>query len=115
MKKIAFIESPYVKYDPSLDDEEKKNPNPFPEKMAMTVAFIEQHGLPPEVKRTKKWKKQHKKTALSPLQAELLTVFAIDPSDKQMQQLKDFLHQLFGEQLHNSKTKAKQAIEMVAV
>jgi hypothetical protein len=114
MKKIAFIESPYVKYDPSLDDEEKKNPNPFPEKMAATVAFIEQHGLPPEVKRTKKWKKKHKEPSLSALQTELLTVFAIEPSVKQMQQLKDFLHQLFGEQLHKEKAEAKQEIVIVA-
>lgn len=57
MKKTAFIEHPKITYDPSLDDEEKKNPNPFPEKMALAIATIEKYGLPPHIKRTKKAKK----------------------------------------------------------
>jgi hypothetical protein len=114
MKKITFSENPYVTYDPSLDDEEKKNPNPFPEKMAMTIALIEEYGLPPEVKRTKKWKKKHKESSLSTLQSELLTVFDINPSVTQMQQLKDFLYQLFGEQLNQSKKITKREAELVA-
>ena len=100
----------------TLNPEMKVYAHPFPEKMTATVTFIEEYGLPPEVKHTKKWKKKHKEPSLSPLQAELLTVFAIEPSNNQMQQLKDFLHQLFGEQLlaSKTKTKVKQEIEMVA-
>ena len=57
MKKTAFIESPYCVYDPSLDDIEKNNPNPFPEKMARAIAFLEEHGLPSEMEKPKKSKK----------------------------------------------------------
>lgn len=109
MKKTAFIESPYCKYNPSLDDEEKNNPNPFPQKMASAIAFIEKHGLPPEVKQSKKWKKKHKKRSLSTLQNELLTVYTFDPTEQQMQQLKDFLAQLFPNKM---KLPIKQEVEM---
>jgi hypothetical protein len=101
MQKTAFI----CEYDPSLDDDEKNDPNPFPEKMAWAIATIEKHGVPPGVKRTKKGKKQHKKDkkakklALSTLQNELLNVYTFDPTEQQMQQLKDFLAQLFPDKL----------------
>ncbi len=114
MKKTSFIESPYCEYDPSLDDEEKNDPNPFPEKMASAIAFIDKHGLPPEVKQSKKWKKKLKKAkklALSTLQNELLNVYTFDPTEEQMQQLKDFLGQLFPDKLQPS---VKQEEEMVA-
>ncbi len=103
MKKTAFVESPYNTYDPSLDDDEKNNPNPFPEKMAMAVEFIEKHGLPPHIKHTKK---AHR----SAQQTEVLTVFSVDPTEKQMQQLKDFLHQLFGEGITKLEVKQKKRI-----
>jgi hypothetical protein len=101
MKKIAFVESPHNTYDPSLDAEEKNNPNPFPEKMAMAIEFIEMHGLPPHIKHTKKSKKKVQ-------QAEVLTVFSVDPSEKKMQQLKDFLHELFGDELVKLEVKHKE-------
>ena len=93
MKKTTFIESSYNSYDPSLDEEEKNNPDPFPEKMASAMATIEKYGLPPHIKQTKK----SEKTNRSAQQTEVLTIFSVDPTEKQMEQLKDFLHQLFGE------------------
>lgn len=106
MKKTAFIEHPNITYDPSLDDEEKNNPNPFPEKMALAIATIEKYGLPPHIKRTKK----AEKALHSTLQTEVLTVFSIDPTEKQMQQLKDFLHQLFGKELVKFEVKQRGKI-----
>jgi hypothetical protein len=96
MKKNAFIERLSCTYDPRLDDEEKNNPNPFPEKMALAIATIEQYGLPNHIM----YPKKQKQPTLSPLQAELLAVYEnIEPTDMQMLELKAFLQQLFGEQL----------------
>lgn len=106
MKKTTFIESSHIKYDPSLDTEEKNNPNPFPEKMELALATIEKYGLPPHIKRTKKREKPHYSTR----QTEVLTVFSIDPTEKQMEQLKDFLHQLFGNELIKLEVKQKKKI-----
>jgi hypothetical protein len=106
MKKTAFIENPRSTYDPSLDDDEKNNPNPFPEKMALAIATIEKYGLPSHIKRTKK---AAKKAVFLP-QTEVLTVFSVDPTEKQMQQLKDFLHQLFGEGITKLEVKQKKKI-----
>jgi ethanolamine utilization protein EutP (predicted NTPase) len=106
MKKTAFIEHPNITYDPSLDDEEKNNPNPFPEKMALAIATIEKYGLPPHIKRTKKAEKALRYAQ----QTEVLTVFSVDPTEKQMQQLKDFLHQLFGEGITKLEVKQRKKI-----
>lgn len=78
--------------------------NPFPKKMAQAVEFIEKHGLPPHVERTKK----RQKPPLTGLQTELLNAFAMNPTEKQMAQLKDFLHQLFGEKYAQSETKQEE-------
>ena len=110
MKKAAFIESPYCEYDPSLDDDEKRNPNPFPQKMARAIAFFEKNGLPPGVERSKKYIKKRKKPTLSTLQNELLKVFAIEPTEKQMLELKDFLYQLFGDEILKSKLNQEEKI-----
>lgn len=108
MKKTAFIESQYCVYDPSLDDIEKKNPNPFPEKMARAIAFIEKNGLPARLQQPKKSKKSTRTT----LQNELLTIYTFDPTEEQMLQLKAFLAQLFADKLNASKV--NQEVEMVA-
>lgn len=89
-----------------MDDEEKNNPNPFPEKMALAIATIEEYGLPPHIKRTKKAEKARR----SAQQTEVLTVFSVDPTEKQMQQLKDFLHQLFGEGITKLEVKQRGKI-----
>ena len=99
MKKMAFFEDTHVNYDPKLDDIEEKYPNPFPEKMARAVAFLEKNGLPPELEQMHRLKKPTRST----LQNELLTVFALDPSAEQMEKLTTFLYQLFGEQLKAAK------------
>jgi hypothetical protein len=39
-----------------------------------------------------------------------LTVFSIDPTEKQMQQLKDFLQQLFGESITRLEVKQREKI-----
>ena len=106
MKKINLSKNAYCEYDPSLDDEEKNNPNPFPEKMALAVASIEKYGLPPHIKRTKKVSKINH----SARQTEVLTVFSVDPTEKQIQQLKDFLHQLFGEGVTKLEVKQRKKI-----
>ncbi len=96
----------------TLNPNMKVHPNPFPEKMARAIAFFEKNGLPPGVERTKKWEKKHKKPPLSSLQNELLTVYTFEPTEQQMQQIKDFLAQLFADKLDDSKT--KQEAEIVA-
>jgi hypothetical protein len=106
MNEIDFSENAYCGYNPSLDDDEKNDPNPFPEKMAKAVAFFEKNGLPPDIERSK----TRKKATHSTLQNELLTVFSLDPSEAQMQELKAFLYQLFGEQIKTATT--KKEVEM---
>lgn len=81
----------------------KVHTNPAPKKMAKAIEFIEKNGLPPAANQTKNTKKS-KESTLSPLQTELLAVYNFEPTEKQMQQLKDFLQQLFREQLIKSKS-----------
>ena len=106
MKKNIFLNNPHYAYDPSLDDDEINDPNPFPEKMARAVAFLEKNGLPPDLERTHRLKKP----ARSTLQNELLTVFALDSTAEQMQELTTFLYQLFGEQLKAAKIEEEEAV-----
>jgi hypothetical protein len=87
-------------FDPNM----KVPRNPAPEKMARAIAFFEKNGLPPDVKQTKK----RKKPSLTPLQTELLSVYAINPSEQQMLQLKDFLGQLFKDNVTESEVKREK-------
>ncbi len=114
MKKIVTEKYTPIKpkYDPSLDDYD--NVVLFPKKMELAIATIEKYGLPSGLKRSEKSKKQQKKdkkTALSILQNELLAVYTFDPTEQQMQQLKDFLAQMFPDKL---KPAVKQEEEIVA-
>ena len=84
------------------------HPNPFPEKMARAIDFLEKNGLPPNVKRIKTSKKPPRST----LQTELLAVYAFEPTEQQMQQLKDFLAQLFSDKLNE--LKVKQEVQIAA-
>ena len=106
MKKTSFLETDeeYMTLDPDM----KVPANPAPRKMAMAIEFIEKHGLPPEVKKTKKSKKAMRST----LQNELLSVYSFEPTEEQMAQLKLFLSQLFADKLNVAK--AKQENEMTA-
>jgi hypothetical protein len=108
MKKMAFFEDAHATYDPDLDNFEEKYPNPFPEKMARAVAFLEKHGLPPNIERAQRLQE----SSVSTLQNELLTVFSFEPSEQQMQELKAFLYQLFGEQLKAAKS---EKVEEMAI
>jgi hypothetical protein len=92
-----FADESHATLNPNM----KVYENPFPEKMARAVAFIEKNGLPPDIERPKTLKKATHST----LQNELLTVFSLDPSEAQMQELKAFLYQLFGEQIKTATTK----------
>lgn len=105
MKKTSFFEA---NEDVIIDPTIKVHPNPFPETIARAIAFLEKHGLPPQVEKTKKSKKSTRTT----LQNELLTIYNFDPTEEQMQQLKDFLAQLFADKLNASKV--NQEVEMVA-
>jgi hypothetical protein len=103
MKNTAFFaDESHATLNPNM----KVYENPFPEKMASTIVFIEKNGLPPDIERPK----TRKKATHSTLQNELLTVFSLDPSEAQMQELKAFLYQLFGEQIKTATT--KKEVEM---
>lgn len=99
-----FADESNVTVNPNM----KVYPNPFPEKMARAVAFFEKNGPPPSVERTKKQAKKRKKSPLSTLQIELRAVYAIDPTEQQMRQVKDFLVQLFGEKLNDLKVEQEE-------
>jgi hypothetical protein len=101
MNKSSFLNhNATAIFDPNM----KVPRNPAPEKMQRAIAFFEKNGLPPDVERTKK----RKKTGLTPLQAELLSVYAINPSEQQMLQLKDFLGQLFKDESIEMTTKREK-------
>lgn len=105
MNKTSFLDhNATATVDPNM----KVPLNPAPEKMARAIAFIEKNGLPSSVKRTKKQAKKHKKSPLSTLQIELRAVYAIDPTEQQMLQVKDFLVQLFGEKLNDLKVEQEE-------
>lgn len=99
-----FADESNVTVNPNM----KVHPNPAPEKMARAIAFFEKNGPPPSAKRTKKQAKKHKKSPLSTLQIELRAVYAIDPTEQQMRQVKDFLVQLFGEKLNDLKVEQEE-------
>jgi hypothetical protein len=100
MKNTSLVDANIkIKVNPNI----KVHPNPAPRKMAKAIAFFEEY-------RSSKLEKQSKryKQPLSTLQTELLTVYSIDPTEQQMLQLKDFLAQLFGDKLNESKTKQEE-------
>jgi hypothetical protein len=82
----------------------------FPQKLERANMFIEKHGLPKEIKSLVKQRKEKK---LTPVQKELLHVFAIEPTEEQMLQLKIFLSNLFSENL--KKMKSKKPTQMFKV
>lgn len=108
MKKKNFLND---ESNAILNPNMKVYSNPFPRKMALAIEFIEKNGLPPTVKQAKT-NKISKKSQLSPLQTELLSIYDFNPTEQQMQQLKDFLQQLFSEEIFKSET--NQKVKMVA-
>ncbi len=105
MKKTAFFDDDEnIEIDPNI----KVHPNPFPEKTARAIAFIEKNGLPPQTEKTKK----SKKSSRSSLQNELLSIYAFEPTEEQMLQLKAFLAQLFADKVKESK--GNQEVAMTA-
>jgi hypothetical protein len=103
MKNTSLIDANIkVKINPNI----KAHPNPAPRKMAMATAFFEKYHLA----KMKKHSKELNQPPLSVLQTELLTVYSIDPTEQQMLQLKDFLAQLFGDKLNESKEKKEKMV-----
>lgn len=101
MKKTSFFdENEDVIIDPTI----QVHPNPFPEKMARAIAFIEKNGLPPRLQQPKKSKKSTRTT----LQNELLSIYNFDPTEEQMLQLKAFLAQLFADKLNEPKVNQEE-------
>jgi hypothetical protein len=103
-KKSFFEEDEYMTLDPNM----KVCANPVPKTIARAIAFLEKHELPPQIEKPKKSKKSTRST----LQNELLTIYNFEPTEQQMQQLKDFLAQLFADKLNTAK--ANQEVEMAA-
>jgi hypothetical protein len=81
------------KYDPTLDA--YTDVVLFPKKMESAIETIQKYDLPPALKRARK----RKKSTVSALQNELLTIFDFDPTEEQLLKLKAFLSQLFADKL----------------
>ena len=76
--------------DPFLDEYDNKIL--FPEKVAKATETMRRVGLPNEKLKTQK---QPKPKPLTKLQKELLSLYALDPTATQMQELKAFMQNLF--------------------
>jgi arsenate reductase-like glutaredoxin family protein len=100
MKNNSFFDGSNITVNPNM----KVYKNSSARKMALAIEFIKENGLPPSVERTK----SRKKPPRTPLQNELLKIYAITPSEQEMQQVKDFLAQLFADKI--TPAKAKEAV-----
>lgn len=79
-RNIENIKNPIVEIDATLDSPE--NRVYATKKLAKANALLAKAGLP------------FQKDNLTPLQAELLRFYALNPTESQMQLLKDFLEKL---------------------
>jgi hypothetical protein len=80
--------------DPRLDEYNDKIL--FPEKVEKAKAIINKVGLPKgKVKATKRTKLK----PFTSLQKELLSIYALEPTAKEMEELKAFMHNLFEKKL----------------
>ena len=103
MNKTSFLDyNATATVDPNM----KVPLNPAPEKMARAIAFLEEHGLPPELEKPKKSKKHTRST----LQNELLNIYTFEPTEEEMLQLKAFLAQLFADKMKESKAHQEAAM-----
>lgn len=96
MKNKSFLEEDEYM---TLDSNMTVCANPVPKTIARAIAFLEEHGLPPEIEKTKK----RKKSSRSALQNELLNIYTFEPTEEEMLQLKAFLAQLFADKIKESK------------
>lgn len=89
-KDIDNIKKPIVELDKSLDSPE--NRVFATQKLAKANGFLAKAGLPQKepMAKSRVSKQQH----LTSLQAELLRFYAINPTETQMQLLRDFLEKL---------------------
>jgi hypothetical protein len=71
----------------------------FPEKVEDAKAVIQKVGLP---KGNLLVKKQPKFKPLTTLQKELLSIYALEPNPKEMEEIKEFMHALFEKKLEKS-------------
>lgn len=68
----------------------------FPEKVEKAKAVIQRVGLP---KGNVRQQKQTKLKSLTTLQKELLSIYALEPNPKEMEEIKAFMMALFGKKL----------------
>ncbi len=95
-----------VSYDPSLDA--YTDVVFFPKKLALATELYKTHALPKKKKINKRGVRvQSRSKNLTNLQAELLSIYALNASEKQMLKLKDFLAQLFSNE--QDKVESKEA------
>jgi hypothetical protein len=92
-KIIENIKKPIVEMDESLDRPE--NRVYASKKLAMANAFLAKANLPQKEKIAKS--RLSIEARLTPIQTELLRFYTMNPTESQMQLLRDFLEQLFSE------------------
>ena len=114
MKQKSFIEAEFGgTYDLKLDEDIKKNPNPFPRKLALATELIEKYALTKKGKRLKKNKKTPlpRQLELTTLQKELLYLYTFEPNAEQMEKLKDFMLQLFLADVQMEEAKQREHLD----
>jgi hypothetical protein len=95
MKEMAQAEKfvpAEVMYDPDLDA--YTDVVLFPKKLAIATELYKKYVLPAQEKNIPP-RNQSEPKSMTNLQAELLSIYAFEASEKQMLQLKKFLSQLF--------------------
>jgi hypothetical protein len=102
MKEIAQTEKfvpTEVMYDPDLDA--YADTVLFPKKLAIATEIYEKYVVR-EKGKTIRQRNQQSPKSMTNIQAELLSVYAFEASEKQMSQLKNFLSQLFKDERKQS-------------
>jgi hypothetical protein len=94
---IEISDNPNITIDPRLDAYNQTIL--FPEKVEKAKAVIQKVGLP---KGDLPHKKQPKMKSLTTLQKELLSIYALEPNPKEMEEIKAFMHALFEKKLEES-------------
>lgn len=96
-KKMADAVAFLKENNPSLDDYAKNHPDPFPTQMASVMATVEKHEV--AIKSYISERDEKLKSSHTMLQNELLNIYAFEPTEQQLQQLKTFMAQLFADRL----------------
>jgi hypothetical protein len=91
---IETSDNTHIQIDPRLDEYNDKIL--FPEKVEKAKAVMSKVGLP---KGKSKTVKHTKSKPFTSLQKELLSIYALEPTAKEMEELKVFMHNLFEKKL----------------